>query len=625
MNAKGDIAVKLLIVSPESVQTVASRFRRLNLEWCYLGTEITLKSKIAGVLSGQRRIDIAEDLNRVAYEIKQPFLDWISEMGARQKDALRWWASTLASKSPLQTDFFVLICYAELVESWLNEGRNVSLRIVVVENPWLMRVFRKTYAQDERVSCHGSEWGHCLLDACYWLARIPLVTGYALFWPSWAMLVARFSFFLRKDDPVEAGRHKVLLYTWLEERCFSSSGRIRDPYMGRLDEILNKHGAHVERLTPLKIPGRFVHGVKQLPAPFVVTSRYLRIRDICGSICYWFGIDHLNQLSSFRGRDYTSLLYREMLHEWGRPVFSHYYLLYRTMRNIAAQDGHRIQCVIYPFENQPWEKMLCLAFRREASSIRLVGHQHASAPPLLLSYFLGKGESAHTPLPDYIVTNGEATRELLREGGFPAERLVNGGALRFEYLFDLKQRKEARRVLKEGEWHVLVAFPILQTPAVSLLHDLLELFPTDFMDPDRRGRVRFTLQCHPDLPLDMFKERGSALPPWFELSGRPLGELFDSVDLFLYAPPTGTWREAYWMGLPILKYLGDFLDMDSTHVLTEELPVCSRDTLKAKLYAMLTEPCSSSVEERRKLLGKVFSPVNERTWMELAGAGKVER
>src|SRR6267143_4494988 len=117
---------------------------------------------------------------------------------------------------------------------------------------------------------------------------------------------------------------------------------------------------------------------------------------------------------------------------------------------------------------------------------------------------------------------------------------------------------------------------------MSLLGDLLEVFQTPFLGDKKEHRVAFVLKFHPDLPLEKMGRSEEKLPEWFTVPPRPLSELLQDADLFLYSPPTGTWREAYLAGLPVVKYRGEFLDSDSTDILSEdELPVCSRDTLRA--------------------------------------------
>jgi len=275
--------------------------------------------------------------------------------------------------------------------------------------------------------------------------------------------------------------------------------------------------------------------------------------------------------------------------------------------------------VIYPFENQPWEKMLCLAFREEAPAVGLIGYQHATVPPLELCHFLGQDEAKFVPLPDSIVTNSEVSLDLLKRGGFPEEKLVIGGAFRHEYLFSFKRTGNHRTRTGYGRSRILVALPITRMHAEPLLRDLLELFGPPYSD---MNQPEFVIKCHPDLPFAMLVDRSETLPQGLIVTETPLRDLFDTVDGFLYASPTSSWCDAYLAGLSVLKYRGESLDIDWADALyLPGLPVCSRESLQQGIKRLLKESSGVCPNDRTELLERVFSPVNEGVWLNLVANG----
>lgn len=612
-------SISLWVVGPRHVNRLAGRLSGESMEWCYFGTDTSQRGEVAATFAPAKFVSVTEELNRVAYDTKHPFLDWIAEIGSRQTNELNWWASKIASKSPLQTDFFLLVCYHKLFGSWVAGKRQFGIRIVVAEDPWLRSLLQQDFAAIPGVTFLDSKLG-VVSDAAYWLARVPLSMGYVILLSAWRKLIA--DLVLPRDRQV-AGQvnptaREILLYTWIEKSCFTSPDKLNDSYTGRLQEILTKNGERVKRLTSFSIQTKFLWRLRPFVHNLLVAPQYTTLGDILRSATSLFHINGLRKLPTLEGGDYTLLFYRELLHEWGAPGFATCQLSYRAMRRMVKNYGYNPKCVIYPFENQPWEKMLCMAFRDEAPGVRVIGYQHASVPSLLLCYFLGKHELKVTPLPDIIVTNGKATLDQLKNGGFPEEKLIDGGTFRFEYLFDVKVQSRLRDRACRGAYRILVAFPTFRPHAVCLLKDLLELFPTPFLDSYGEHSLAFILKCHPDLPWEMVGGQEGKLPEWFTLSTQPLSDLMEAVDLFLYSPPTGTWREAYWAGLPVLKYCGEFLDLDSTDILsTEELPVCSRETLRERIRTLLTEAAVSTRKARRGVLDEIFSPVNEKVWMQL--------
>ena len=145
-------AIRFWVIDPAHMRTSVTWHSRQHVEWCYLGTDASQRAQAERFFSVDRHVSIAEELTRLAYKTKQPFLDWITQIGFRQPDALTWWSSRLASKSPLQTDSFLFVCYVELVRAWLNRDEPGSpMRVLIVEDPWLLWVLKRQLAGDGRV------------------------------------------------------------------------------------------------------------------------------------------------------------------------------------------------------------------------------------------------------------------------------------------------------------------------------------------------------------------------------------------------------------------------------------------------------------------------------------------
>ncbi len=602
-----------ILAGDKLAESIGQRF-----EWCYFGTDLGCRERVAQSLGSTRRRRIGDELNHIAYRIRQAFSDWIAEIGEDQPDPICWWSSRFASKSPAQTDFFLLVCYAQLFHSWREQGGDQSVRIVVVEDAWLLRLLEQQARHDPTVQRAGSTSRGLLIDTLRWLVRIPLSVGYTWQWAVSSMLLARLYVARRPASPCATAQPATFLYTWIEPRCFASD-RFHDPYTGRLGALLAGHGETVKRMIPPKVPRRLLLKLKPLSSDFVVTPREIRLRDIVRACASFFRIRHLDRHARFQGRDYRLLFRRELLREWGDPSFSFYYLSYLTMRRVAARWRDRVKLLIYTYENQPWEKLLCLAFRREAPATTLVAYQHTCVNPLWLNYFPGKREFVFAPMPDRIVANGRLSLKLLRDGGYPAGLLSDGGAFRYEYLFELAPRTSmahgAGRVRR-----VLVVLPISSLHGSTLLRDLLDAFPSASLDDARGLSIEFILKCHPRTPIDALRPSSRPMPSWFRVSDAPLQQLLREADLYLYIPPTTTRWEAYVNGLPLVKYCDDFLDIDAVDAPGEELATpCSRDTLRSTLQNILAQPRQNDGPMgRQHVLERVFSPVDERLWTSLA-------
>ena len=614
-------AGRFWVIDPAHMTLLAKRLSDQPVEWCYLGTEASTRARAERLFSLDTHVSIAEELTRVAYENKQPFLDWITQIGFRQRDALAWWSSRIASKSPLQTDGFLLVCYAQLVRAWLSCESGSSRRVVIVEDPWLLWVLKRHAAGDARVQFLDRGWVRVLRDAGYWLARAPAVLLYTLGWSVWSMLLARW---LWPDEPWPAGnedRRAVLIYSWIEDHDLSVPGAFQDRYTGRLDDIFRRHGECVKRLTPLKLPTGVLWKLKDRSSMFLVTPRYLRLRDIARVPWMWFRINELHRLSRFQGYDCAPLLYRELLQEWGGSGFALYQLSYRAMSRLVRRCGRSVKAVVYPFENQPWEKLFCMAWRAHAPQVQLIGYQHSWAPPLLLPYALGVREREILPLPDRIVTNSEFNRQVLNASGYPMETLLNGGAFRHEYLYSAAHGTLPRSARADGERTtppgvVLVTLPCSRPHSGILFSDLLEEFREPLLVGGRR--VQFIVKCHPQLSVSMFYRGRYTLPPWITFSRQPVSQMLSQADLVMYAGPTSSWWEASVSGVPVVKYQADFLDIDSGQAVDGmAVQTCSRKTLRDTIAAALRSGASPAIRADRRVVEHMFGRVNEGLWTQL--------
>lgn len=616
-------APQLAIATPRHAARAARTASGRAVEWCYFGTDGSQRAAAAKAVPEASWVPVGEAVTRVATEVKQEFLDWIADIGRSQRHQVNWWASALASSNPLESDLFLLFCYTRLVHEWLipserSESRDEHsgpLRLVIVEDPWLALTLRRQLARHPHVVWAGNSLGACLQDAISWLVKIPRVMAATLVLAlrSWWIVQRRF-----RAAGESIPQDTTLIYTWIQPHAFSTSGMLTDGWTGRLKELLGSQGQRVRRLTPASVPPSLLPQLQPFADQCLMTPRYLTLFQIVRAVCSWCRPQRLSRLARCRGLDYRWLLYRELLREWGQADFGSYRLGYFGMREVARCHGHRVRALIYPFENQPWEKLLCLAWRAEAPRARLIGYQHAWVPSLLLPYSLATGQEADAPLPDRIVANSAFNLACLTEGGYPASRLIHGGAFRYEYLHAVSWHATngAHAVQTDRPARtVLVTFPISRAHAGSLFAELLSEFRHPLLLDG--APVRFMLKCHPALPMERLSQGLVALPSWMEVSHTPLGQLLPNVDLLLYVGPTSSWWEARLHGVPVLKYRTDFLDMDAgASVEGMEVSPCAQGTLRASIETLLRQPSNRS-RSHHCLVEQMFGRVDEHVWTTL--------
>ena len=85
-------------------------------------------------------------------------------------------------------------------------------------------------------------------------------------------------------------------------------------------------------------------------------------------------------------------------------------------------------CVVWPWENHPWERAMCRAARR--AGVRAIGYQHTVIGPHQMNFSPATNPDGLDSIPDVILCNGPAFRDQLEIWGVPAGRLKIAGAFR---------------------------------------------------------------------------------------------------------------------------------------------------------------------------------------------------
>ena len=177
--------------------------------------------------------------------------------------------------------------------------------------------------------------------------------------------------------------------------------------------------------------------------------------------------------------------------------------------------------LIYLSENVTWEKALCLAAERR--SIPTAGIQHTSVPiqyPSQFYFSLQQGgrnspaSAGNVPMPDYLLCGGEIPADLHRAFGFPAERIVEWGAVRYQHLRDLHPTPWSER----GNL-VVVAGTVVPEETEELLKWVWCAFGEGVS-------FKVVLKGHYACPLEPILNRlGLELPEGFEIQKTPIDRL----------------------------------------------------------------------------------------------------
>lgn len=211
---------------------------------------------------------------------------------------------------------------------------------------------------------------------------------------------------------------------------------------------------------------------------------------------------------TFEGADVSLLIAEEIRRSLRSTELLNDELIVRAIaRNIKR---YQIQGIIHSSEFQPIEKALWYGAKGRA---RVVAFQHSTIGNNKLQYHFAPGEiaaalehrtpSEDMPLPDFFLTAGRFPLEVMRQNGFPAERMAICGAVRYERLAAWIKGMPEVRALRQAYSIpttdvVLLITLSLEYPDISieLVRSVLHALPVNSQN------VQVLIKSHPQLPLD---------------------------------------------------------------------------------------------------------------------------
>jgi hypothetical protein len=141
-------------------------------------------------------------------------------------------------------------------------------------------------------------------------------------------------------------------------------------------------------------------------------------------------------------------------------------LLYADIAPKLAREHIQPKTFIYPFENQPWEKILIQSFRKFCTSTKLIGMQHAPFADNYVSCIPSSKQWQQKIVPDSLVTIGNEFYGRLLQQSAPKNKLVIGGYYqnpRLNYIIKKPLNPSTTRTI------ILVSCPMNQRDSIDLI------------------------------------------------------------------------------------------------------------------------------------------------------------
>lgn len=571
----------------------ASRRRDSYDQWLYLGKNVEQRNHVEFLLGAENRWRLGERLHQVASELRQPFLDFVSEIGQNQTNRISWWSSTFSWKVWGASDLFLLVCYLGMARAITQEAISRGTRLlVVVEDPWLLRQLKENSGGKGTVCFDngGGLWRQKFLLVCQglvkrvgWLLRVLRHRGRQR--RTWAD---------RKNKvPIRAS---VAIYTYPMSRCLRDNGGWADPFLPGLDQFIARLGYDVVRFTPPERNG-FEDEIAQRHEYFQPLILFATLGVVLRSLtAFWW--PRWPKSMNVAGLPVNRLAEREWWLEQSRSSLCIYRLFYECLRRMIRAGEWKL--IVYPYENQPWEKMIALCARERG--IRTVGVQHSAISVYYMSYFLGTYESRHMPLPNLILTSGPYPHKLLTEGGNPIKQLKMCGSIRYDHLTNQDENQSQAPMDAAPRTEILVALPI----DIHMSRHLLAAIRWAFPSGGREEGLNFQIKAHPMTPVT---DSDVGFPSVDAPTN--INDAFQNCGLVIFIGST-VGPEAIALGRTVLRYRPELLlDVDPSEPFGDSIPTCSDTNMRETILQLTRSGHETTVAGHEQAnIGQVFAPLN---------------
>jgi hypothetical protein len=582
--------IRFIFTDPENVSTFKDRVLEDEWQWVYCGVDSNVREAVKSILGSENRFFFAQDLQRLCLLKKEEFLNWVT-CWEKDQDMIIGIGSLIAYKSPLGSDLFLNYCYMLLTQEWIKEDRKM---LIVLENPWLLKACSENF--------HRSDI-QIFLRHTYFLKKCfkgSLMANLRLLSKAWYSMVllssVKVHYLMSKLRPLVEleDAADVFTCTWIEERSFKG-GQFQDPYLGNLNAFYEKEGLRTKTLSLPLFPRVLLTSVLQ-NANIIPMIYFSSFSDIFYSFYRTLTVNPTRKVNSINGLDLTCLL--DDASTAGKDVVFQSTLNYHCFLRFFKQPGLSFSALVYPFENQPWDKVMIKAMRDSGRVFKGVGYQHSTISPLLLNYFLGKGEDKVISLPDAIVANGKHWASVLKNARYSCP-IENGGSLRFTpraKTVDLKN--DPHNIRHENEDNVLVLLSASLWYSLDLLYFVLSSAQTN---------RTYLIKPHPDISERIIRKNIPHFPDNFIFIEGSMDECMAKAGWAVHIGTTAAF-ECMMKGLTVFKYLPERIDLDPLLGLDiEQRIVTDHDELDFSYKAQSDEVDNSLIAE----------PFNEDAWKEI--------
>lgn len=384
---------------------------------------------------------LAKELNETAYKLRSIIVDLDSILWPENEDQNMWDASLLGERGPFSSNTMLNLARMELFLTLISNPRRYL--VIVDDEAFGLCMLRSAEKHGVAVGWKSSLCYPSLIDRCVMVSSIII----DIYWILRRRLGIVFRFLIRKWQLVNFRRSRplpinllkdaeVLIVLWGRGKTFSSKDRLVKEYnYGQLPYLMDvekiKKGYLIHPLTYVASYKDILNNSLETSEPVAFIEDFIPWWAILPAITV--GLNFPKKLLKFTSSetDLSPLFRIEASKDRRLSVCVEAYLMRYVGLGLAR---HLINpnVVLYPYEAQPWEKLLIRGMRKFLKSVVIAGVQHVLFSKNYLSLIPSKRSLATGGFPDLILTAGYGYSKWFLEAGVAKEDILEIGALRYE-------------------------------------------------------------------------------------------------------------------------------------------------------------------------------------------------
>ena len=379
--------------------------------YIFLGKDPLLSDYLDKILCHKiKKIEYLKDFVKIQYLYRDNYIDFI-DLNEKADFDNQWWKTRLSGKNPWISSTYFRFCQIVLIKNILKKFKKTELNLLIlIEEDCVLRSVNELLKNNYRYKFYNkrhSDFSKLKLIFTGLVRRILAIPLYL-----YKSIVYKIIF--KSFNHTSFFNNNVFVFSFIDSRCFNDNN-FNDPFLGKFLTKINikKNISYIPVLINVSI--------KRL----LLFRKWLSINNYSVSFLpYYISIPNaLFEIFKFNfffkkvenkylhGINLKYLISRERLEEWSD--FSLQNNLITKLSTQIKKYSHN-KLLIYPFENQIWERNMLSVFEQDVN-VKIYAVQNAPAPKLSIRFYVSKKMIKFLPLPDAIFVTGNISYNNLVE------------------------------------------------------------------------------------------------------------------------------------------------------------------------------------------------------------------